>query len=273
MASQTQAERFSTEILAEMSLATYESETAPIVRIPQTLPPNLSEKLNEAIRACNSSITRGEKILGTTFGKSATQWLMDYGIQCGTFEGISFTGYPFYETDDHNSTPKQIQEILGIAEVVKGSRVLEPSAGSGALVRELAKTGCEVCAIDSDSRNVNRIVNGVAGQVTTIHSRFEKVIPASTWQYDHVVMVPPTSRRDDLLHIQHAHKFLKVGGTMTAVVSECVRFRKDEITRDFEVFLARQKNDRIRKLKEQPFVASKNGTGLRLVCVTYTKKT
>ena len=274
MKSPGENQRIPDEVLAELSLVVFDTENNLQVKMPQLLPTPLSKEVNESLKPFIDCVNKGQKVLGTPFGQSALKWVMDYGIQCGTFDGISFTRYPEYETDDHSTTTAQFKEIYPSLNILDRTRILEPSAGSGSLVQSISEWWrlCEICAIDSDARNVSAIINNSIGPITTIHSRFERVIPASTWQYDHVVMAPPTSRRDDLLHVMHAHKFLKAGGTMTAIVSACVQFRKDELTRDFEVFLARQKYDRIRKLKVQPFINPETGTGLKLVAVTYVKK-
>ena len=66
--------------------------------------------------------------------------------------------------------------------------------------------------------------------------------------YTHVVMNPPFTRGQDIDHVMHAFKFLRVGGTLTAIVSGGVLFRSDKKTVAFRRFI----DDHGRVVRELP---------------------
>lgn len=85
-------------------------------------------------------------------------------------------------------------------------KVLEPSAGDGALVKALVARGCIVAAVDIDRDNVARL-QGI-GATIVIHDNFLMLQPEVLGGVlDLVVMNPPFEDGQTEEHVLHALKF------------------------------------------------------------------
>lgn len=122
----------------------------------------------------------------------------------------------FYET------PASIAEKLTaphLAHGIKqGVRVLEPSAGKGALIRPLLRRGAHIDAIEVQGDRIDDL-RALAAQndgLDVIPGNFLDM-PALA-AYDHVVMNPPFYGTHWMNHVRHAFAFLKPGGILSAVL-------------------------------------------------------
>lgn len=160
-------------------------------------------------------------------------------------------------------TPRAIvDELIELADLSPGMRVLEPSAGHGAIASAVSKTGAVVDAIEILPANCEVIAaNGI--QLMSLRcADFLTVEP--TEFYDRVVMNPPFSRQQDIKHVMHAFKFLKEGGRLVSVMSSGVTFRDDRLTNEFRAFVEAHDGE-IAPLPEGAFKES--GTMVRTVVV------
>jgi predicted RNA methylase len=152
-----------------------------------------------------------------------------------------------------------VKKFRELAKITEGMKILEPSAGRGALINGLH--GVEVHCVEKMPENVNFLNQHLmADQVT--HADFLAVEPDPT--YDLVLMNPPFSKRQDVKHVNHAAKFLKEGGRLVSVMSAGVEFRQDKLTQDF-----RESLTHIEKLPEGAFKSS--GTMVNTVIVVIDK--
>jgi len=117
-------------------------------------------------------------------------------------------------------TPKEIAErMIDLADIQPGERVLEPSAGTGNLLRAMPDH-CESVAIEINPALSSKLL------------AFDEPWPhlQCTWTakdfllcngnlgtFDKIVMNPPFERGADIQHIQHAMQFLKPGGRLVAL--------------------------------------------------------
>lgn len=105
----------------------------------------------------------------------------------------------------------QMVELAGIEE---GMRVLEPSAGTGALLEAARRhRGAITTAIELDGRLADRL-----------RLTFDDVRQADFLQcgqelgsFDRVLMNPPFNGGADIAHIKHAYSMLKPGGVLVAI--------------------------------------------------------
>lgn len=110
-------------------------------------------------------------------------------------------------------TPPDVAERLAeYLELFPGCRVLEPSVGTGSLVRAVVdlEPSASVCGYE-----INRelAMSGSAYWADFLE------IPASP-EFDRVVMNPPFSKGADMRHVEHALGFLKPGGLIVAIVAD-----------------------------------------------------
>jgi predicted RNA methylase len=108
-------------------------------------------------------------------------------------------------------TPPELAKRMAELVDLRGKRVLEPSAGSGNLVRAALDAGAdEVCAIDVDPRNY-------AGLWRRFGDNFRVEIPLERdflalepFDFDVALMNPPWDDGQHWKHIAHALKFAPV---------------------------------------------------------------
>jgi 16S rRNA G966 N2-methylase RsmD len=131
-------------------------------------------------------------------------------------------------------TPPELAAIVVARACVGGQTVLEPSAGSGALVRECIREGAHQLAmieINPEHRQSLQDVWSVlaATVLPTAHCQLHiadflsltpATMPSGSWtSFDRVVMNPPFAKGQDLKHIAHAARhFLKPGGRLVSIM-------------------------------------------------------
>lgn len=168
---------------------------------------------------------------------------------------------------DFFPTPAALaQELIEIAAVEAHHKVLEPSAGEGALLHEVVKTGAKIWAYEIDPAKREKLVQ-------TFYSQFgaggcackDFLTVASVREFDRVVMNPPFSRNQGIAHVLHATKFLKPGGRLVAILPAGVKTQKDKWGEAFRKLVTLLKGT-IVDLPELAFKES--GTLVRTVIVT-----
>lgn len=136
----------------------------------------------------------------------------------------------FFETDP--SVVRRMLALLGWEPL--GLRIMEPSAGRGAIALPAARVGAVVDCIDIDPEHIEHLekqkeLHGVQ------EGDFLAAPPVQA--YDAVLMNPPFAKSADIRHIMHAYQFLKPGGRLVAVASQGVRFRSTDLYKRFRVMV------------------------------------
>lgn len=109
-----------------------------------------------------------------------------------------------------------VEELLSDLTIKAGIRVLEPSAGIGAIVRPVLKMGATVDAIEIHPDRAAAL-RGMAHPALKVHcANFLKVTPAPV--YDLILMNPPFSATHFMDHVKHAWEFLAPGGELRAIL-------------------------------------------------------
>jgi hypothetical protein len=125
-------------------------------------------------------------------------------------------------------------------------RVLEPSAGTGAIAYELAKKREGVWRRDEEPWTHKPLVDCVELQPSMawdlnnsgVFNRvwcqdFLTLSPKETGLYDVIAMNPPFDLERDIDHVTHAMKFLQPNGYLVAVMSAGTEFRETRKARAF----------------------------------------
>lgn len=122
--------------------------------------------------------------------------------------------------DDFYETPAWcVRAILPALGPLPGLRILEPSAGRGAIVRELLRAGANrVQAIDinRENRDALRSAGYENGERGCILSTWNDFLASGGDSYDLIVMNPPFSAAQE--HVEHAISLLAPGGTVCALL-------------------------------------------------------
>lgn len=116
-------------------------------------------------------------------------------------------------------TPPEIADQLAILARLNGKqRILEPSAGDGALIHAAQKFGAFALNVTAVEINPKRITELACFCGTVIEKDFLEVLPGDIGLFDRVIMNPPFTRGASVLHVRHAVNFLKPQGHLVAIV-------------------------------------------------------
>lgn len=169
----------------------------------------------------------------------------------------------FYPTPDDLA-----KYVVELAEIEDHHLILEPSAGSGALLRPIGRTS-NIMAIEIDDGLATGLME--VGYGTVINSSFEKAIQdgdVGQW-FDRVVMNPPFGPNQlDIKHIMMAYKCLKPNGILVAIMSENDLYYDTPCTKEFNEFL-KSVDAHVEEVPFRSFLAS--GTRVDTVIVKIKK--
>lgn len=115
-----------------------------------------------------------------------------------------------------------------------GKRVLEPSAGDGALADIARDRGANVTTVENWPVNVLRLREK---GYEVMDRDFLGLEPAETGLFDVILANPPFSKNQDIDHVLHMMKFLEPGGVLSAIVSQGWQREGQKKHRDFAEFL------------------------------------
>jgi len=125
------------------------------------------------------------------------------------------------------TSPKVAAQVVEYARIMQGDRVLEPSAGKGALADRAREEGASVTCIE--------LQPGLAHELRVVHgftdvkqADFLTLDPAHFTPFDRAVMNPPFDRGRDCDHVRHAYRFLKPGGVLVAIMSARAEWSEDK---------------------------------------------
>lgn len=169
---------------------------------------------------------------------------------------------------DFFPTPKKVvARLIELADIEPGMHVLEPSAGSGNIVRGVFDAApVHITAVEADEARLvelhDNFFSWANTRLRTIHADFLSLTPEPI--YDRVVMNPPFSKRQDIQHVRHAVKFLKPHGKLVAVMAAGITFRTDRQSLEFQSLIG-DYDGGIEKLPERSFEES--GTSVNAVIV------
>jgi hypothetical protein len=125
-------------------------------------------------------------------------------------------------------------------------RILEPSAGDGALIRAAANARTEwlplFVAVEIHQERANGLMRDPLVERVACCD-FLNLTPDHIGTFDRVLMNPPFDGGRDIDHVRHAVKFLKPGGRLVAIMSAGTEFREDAKTVAFRELCDRMKPD------------------------------
>ena len=133
-------------------------------------------------------------------------------------------------------TPPEVAARM-VGMLPASERLLEPSAGTGRLVKAalLAGTAQSIHAIEVDPRNVGELRAIADPRVAVIHGDFLSIAGDTT--YDACAMNPPFRNGADIAHVRRAYELLRPGGTLVAIMSEGAFHQQQRRAKEFRSWL------------------------------------
>lgn len=238
------------DVLAVLSRA---EAAGNAVTLTGQLDRKLYERTNKALEAAGGKWSRKAK--AHLFEADAADRI-EQMLATGSIE------VPKDEFNFFPSPPAVVARLLALADIRPGMRVLEPSAGKGAIAYACADAGAAVDCYELMEANFVALA-GDARLGPVRHMDF--LAQAAEPSYDRVVMNPPFLKQLDIKHVLHALKFVKPGGLLVSVMASSVTFRDNKLTQDFRD-LVRARGGDIEALPDGSFKAS--GTNVNTVIVT-----
>ena len=146
-------------------------------------------------------------------------------------------------------TPEAVARYLaGRADLKPGQRVLEPSAGTGNLVKAVFGIApVDLVAVEINpsagkrcsEREIDLGVRPLpAGRRETRCADFMEMTPDLLGTFDRIVANPPFSRQQDIIHVSHMVTFLRPGGRLVSVMSPAWTYRTDRRSTAFREMVA-----------------------------------
>lgn len=189
------------------------------LRLPGQLDRKLYLKTNKVIEALGGKWER--KTQSHVFGKDAAAELAT-ALEEGSVD-VPKDEWDFYETP-----PQVIERMIIESRLQSGARCLEPSAGTGNIIRTLHRYECEVVAVEANIKMAELLMECVKEE--NLYTRdFLSLSPEDLGEkFDFIFMNPPFSKSQDVDHVLHALTFLRPGANrqLVAVMSAGIKFRE-----------------------------------------------
>lgn len=163
---------------------------------------------------------------------------------------------------------KTIDRIIATIDI-SPRKILEPSAGDGAIVKRLltAYPEAEITAIEFERKRAAKLLH-ISERVNVIEGDFLNHRDL----YDCVIMNPPFAIERDKLeyiaHIRHAYNLLLPDGLLRSIAPQSILYRGDNRVTSFREAILKN-NGFIEKLDDGSFYES--GTSIKTVLVGMTK--
>jgi type I restriction-modification system DNA methylase subunit len=180
--------------------------------------------------------------------------------------GMVDTNALVVERDGFFETPRHVTEMmLERIGTPLGGKILEPSAGIGAIADVLIEYGVSRSSIVCVERNEQR-ANILSGKGYSVFCEdFLEFRPTDS--FDHIFMNPPFEIGQDIEHVLHAFDLLSEEGKLASVMSEGVFFRPDRKAVVFREWL-----DSVgESVKLPPGTFKESGTGVKTRLIFATK--
>lgn len=162
--------------------------------------------------------------------------------------------------------PELADRMVAEADIQQGNNILEPSAGTGAIVNAVRRKlnhGAAITAVEINHALAERLATvDCLGWDHVRHADFLDLTPADLGKFQRVLMNPPFANgfaNADIKHIKHALEFLEEGGLLVAICANGPRQQTELMP------LA----DSWEELPEGSFKSE--GTGVRTVLLTARK--
>ncbi len=124
---------------------------------------------------------------------------------------------PIHAPQLYPTPPSLAARMVELARINTGDLVLEPSAGTGALLEAIsaAQPGARVIAVEQHPELARRLQ--AHGHAVHVGDFLQYGAGSDAGSFDRVVMNPPFANADDIKHIEHALQLVRPGGIVVAL--------------------------------------------------------
>lgn len=221
----------------------------PALRITQQIDRKLYEAANKVLTALGGKWTRAKK--AHIFAEDAAPLIAD----------VVATGQYVNERKENEFFPTPPAVVAEMERhFIEAEHGLEPSAGDGNIAVTLRWWCKNLLCIEKSEKRAADCDKRLDGDADVVVGDFLERPPAE--RFGLIAMNPPFSRGQDMAHVQHAFRFLALGGRLVAIMSPGFTFRSDRKAVEFREW-AEGLGASWEDLPEGSFKES--GTGVRTV--------
>ena len=141
-------------------------------------------------------------------------------------------------------TPSELaKKLVELADIQKTNDVLEPSAGQGAIVKEILKKEFRdlfITEIDKNNidylqeiKNEHKENNPQSDSILLIEN-WDFIEKTNIWIVDKIIANPPFSKSQDVKHILEMYKYLKRGWRIVSIASSSIQTRSGKLYDEFK---------------------------------------
>lgn len=218
--------KISPEVMAELDQLQVDAQRVVIAR---QLDRKLYVEVDKVLQALGGKWNRSAK--AHVFSADALP-LLDRAMTMGEVTTAKELGY--------FPTPAPLaKELVAMAGVKRGDRVLEPSAGEGAIVHALIAVGATVVAVERDADRRKKL-RGIVPLIDVRDGVLDFMEFRSTVPFDAVVMNPAFAKigkGDCIDHYMHAYEMLRPGGMLVGVGPSSLIFREHRRYKAFRTWV------------------------------------
>jgi methylase of polypeptide subunit release factors len=170
----------------------------------------------------------GRKVCGFVFPEDPTELLEQ--IANGEKRNLK-KEFQFFGTPDALA-----DQLVKAANIQAGNKVLEPSAGQGAIVKAINRTGVEE-VFCYELMPVNQTILKKMTTVNFLGDDFLNPNGTGHLKFDRIIANPPFSKNQDIDHVREMYKRLAPGGRLVSITSEHWNMSNNRKETDFQAWL------------------------------------
>lgn len=167
-------------------------------------------------------------------------------------------------------TPQAVADILiDAARIGLGDRILEPSAGDGAIAGRIKERypHNHLTLIEINPKFIGDLTMKFYGPGVEIYDGDFLRFPVASRSYERVIMNPPFIRLSEIEHVMRAWDMLMSKGVLVSVASHSITFRREKRAVEFREFI--EEHGTIKPFPDGSFKES--DTMVRTVMLTLEK--
>lgn len=134
------------------------------------------------------------------------------------------------------STPSEVADwlVMLVGGIHKDEKVLEPSAGTGAIIDAIHRSCADVIVDCFELMPENKEILSRKGNIRILGDDFTDY---KLSLYDKIIANPPFSKNQDIKHVKRMYEHLSEGGTLAAIMSCHWKIAKENECLDFREWL------------------------------------
>lgn len=200
----------------------------------------------------------GGKVQGFTFPFNADRVfsILHEGKRCNLQQEFQFF-----------ATPEEVADwlVMLAGGVHEDEKVLEPSAGTGAIIDAIHRSCPDVIVDCYELMPENKEILSKKDNIRILGDDFTKCDVA---QYDKIIANPPFSKNQDIRHVRRMYECLNPGGVLAAITGPHWEFGSESECKDFRQWL---EDNGGKKFEIEEGTFKESGTGTKTIAIVINK--